>query len=289
MHVDEVSTDVDLVRRLLRTQQPDWAELPLERVPSSGTDNALYRLGDDMVVRLPRIGWAVGGLERELEWLPRLAPLVPMSIPVPLSVGEPGEGFPWLWAVYRWLPGQNPPLGGPGDSTALACDLAAFMAAVQRIALDGPSSRRGLPLTSQDERTQNALAQLDGEIDTVAAARAWEEALRIPDWSRRPVWLHGDLLPGNLLVEDGRLTGAIDFAIVGRGDPACDLLAAWSVLSSESRAVLRSELGVDDDTWARGRGWALSVALVALPYYRDTNPGFAAVARHVLAEVLADT
>jgi aminoglycoside phosphotransferase (APT) family kinase protein len=288
MHEDEVLTDASLVRRLLKEQIPGWAELPLERVPSSGTDNALYRLGDEMVVRLPRIEWAVGGLERELEWLPTLAPHLPVAVPVPLRVGEPSEAYPWPWAVYRWLPGSNPPLGGAGDADALARDLAGLITAFQRIDLSGPASRRGLPLESQDEWTQKALAQLDWEIETDAARDAWEDALRVPGWSRPPVWLHGDLFPGNLLVEDGRLTAVIDFALVGMGDPACDLIAAWSILSPASRTLFRDELGLDDDTWARGRGWALSVALVALPYYRDTNPGFAAVTRHVIGEVLAD-
>jgi aminoglycoside phosphotransferase (APT) family kinase protein len=289
MHVDEVSTDVDLVRRLLRAQMPEWSASPLERVPSSGTDNALYRLGEDKVVRLPRIHWAVGGLEKELEWLPKLAPHLPVAVPVPLRVGEPGEGYPSRWAVYTWLPGTNPPLGGGGDDESLARDLARVIGAFQRIELAGPPSRRGLPLASQEEWTRRALSQLEGSIDTAAARAAWEGALRVPDWGRAPVWLHGDLFPGNLLVEGARLTAVIDFALVGTGDPACDLIAAWSVLSASARRLLRSELGVDDDTWARGRGWALSVALVALPYYRETNPGFAAVARHVLAEVLADS
>jgi aminoglycoside phosphotransferase (APT) family kinase protein len=191
--------------------------------------------------------------------------------------------------VYSWLPGANPPLGGAGDTDALARDLAALTAAFQRIELAGPPSRRGLPLASQDEWTQRALSQLEGSIDTAPARAAWEDALRVPGWSRAPVWLHGDLFPGNLLVEDGRLTAVIDFALVGIGDPACDLIAAWSVLSPDGRSRLRAELGLDDDTWARGRGWALSVALVALPYYRETNPGFAAVARHVLAEVLSES
>jgi aminoglycoside phosphotransferase (APT) family kinase protein len=288
MHEDEVPIDTSLVRRLLAGQFPEWAELSLERVASSGTDNALYRLGADMVVRLPRIHWAVGGLERELEWLPRLAPLLPVSVPVPLRSGNPGEGYPWAWAVYEWLPGVNPPVGGDGDSLALACDLAGLVRAFQGIDLAGPSSRRGLPLVSQDEWTRAALSDLRGAIDTAAATAAWEEALSTPVWSRPPVWLHGDLFPGNLLVERSRLSSVIDFALVGTGDPACDLIAAWSLFPPAAREVFRSELAVDDATWARGRGWALSVALVALPYYRDTNPGFAAIARHVLREVLAE-
>jgi aminoglycoside phosphotransferase (APT) family kinase protein len=288
MHADEVLTDVPLVRRLLAEQFPEWAELSLERVPSSGTDNALYRLGGDMVVRLPRIDWAVSGLQRELEWLPRLAPLLPVSVPVPLADGRPSEGYPWRWAVYQWLPGENPLVGGDGNSAALARDLAGLLRALQRIDIAGPSSRRGLPLASQDEWTRAALSELRGAIDTAAATVAWEEALSTPAWSRPPVWLHGDLFPGNLLVESGRLSAVIDFALVGMGDPACDLIAAWTLFPRATRELFRAELTVDDATWARGRGWALSVALVALPYYRDTNPGFAAVARHVLREVLAE-
>jgi aminoglycoside phosphotransferase (APT) family kinase protein len=288
MHVDEVSTDVDLVRRLLRAQMPDWSELPLERVPSSGTDNALYRLGADMVVRLPRIHWAVGGLERELEWLPVLAPLLTVKIPIPLRTGEPGAGFPSPWAVYGWLPGGNPPLAA-GDSVQVARDVAEFVRELHAIDLAGPECRRGRPLSTQDETTRRGLSQLEGTIDVQAATSAWDAALAAPEWSGAPMWAHGDLLPGNLLVDNGRLTAVIDFALVGRGDPACDLIAAWSVLSGESRAVFRSELDVDDAMWARGRGWALTLAVAALPYYHETNPGFAAVARRVLAELLAES
>jgi aminoglycoside phosphotransferase (APT) family kinase protein len=289
MHVDEVSTDVGLVRRLLRAQAPEWAELALERVPSSGTDNALYRLGEDMVVRLPRVGWAVGGLERELEWLPRLAPLLPVRVPTPLRTGEPGDDFAWPWAVYDWIPGANPPLGEPDCPVALAHDLAAFIQALRGLDLVGPSCRRGRPLATQDEGTRTALARLEGTIDTQRARAAWESSLAAPEWSGAPVWVHGDLLPGNLLVADRRLAAVLDFALVGRGDPACDLIVAWSVLSGRARDVLRDELEVDEATWARGRGWALTLAAHALPYYRETNPGFAAVARRIFAELLGES
>jgi aminoglycoside phosphotransferase (APT) family kinase protein len=289
MHVDEVSTDVDLVRRLLAAQLPDWGSLPLERVLSSGTDNALYRLGDDMVVRLPRIGWAVSGLERELEWLPRLAPCLPVEIPIPLASGTPGAGYPWPWAVYRWLSGENPAVPQPGDRDSLAGDVVALIRAFRHIDLEGPPCRRGLPLITQDDAARAALRELDGEIDVAAASAAWESALRAPEWPGPPAWVHGDLLPGNLLVREQRLTGVLDFGLVGVGDPACDLIAAWGVLPSRARGVLREELDVDDATWARGRGWALSLGLIALPYYKDTNPGFADVARHLIGAVIAET
>jgi aminoglycoside phosphotransferase (APT) family kinase protein len=287
MHVDEVSTDGALVQRLIAAQFPEWTSLTIEPVPSSGTDNALYRLGEDMVVRLPRIHWAVAGEKRAREWLPRLAPLVSVDVPVLLAAGEPADGYPWSWSVYRWLEGSNPLVGGIVDP-ALTSDLAQLVHSFYRIDLAGPATGRGLPLETRDEETRAALAELEGIIDTDAPTAAWEAALRVPRWSGRPTWIHGDLLPGNLVLRDGRLRGVIDFGCVGVGDPACDLVVAWGVLPRAARAAFRAELGADDDTWARGRGWALSIALIALPYYVDTNSAFAAIARHLLGEALGD-
>ena len=283
MHADEIHLDVALVRRLLADQFPEWAALPLERVPSYGTDNALFRLGEDMVVRLPRIHWATGGIAKEWRWLPVLAPHLPVAVPAPLALGAPAEGYPWDWAVYSWLEGENPTLG----DTVEPGDLVRLVQAFHRLDLpDAPPTRRGAPLATQDEWARAALLDLDGMIDTEAATALWERALQTPSWSGPPTWLHGDLLPGNLLVRNRRLTGLLDFALVGVGDPACDLIVAWSVLRGDAREFFRRELGVDDATWARGRGWAVSMALVALPYYKDTNPGFAAIARHVIGETL---
>lgn len=282
MHADELPIEAPLVRRLLEEQLPEWAELPLEPVPSSGTDNALYRLGDEMVVRLPRIEWAAGGIGKDFRLLPLLASRLPVAIPVPLARGRPAAGFPWDWGVYSWLPGENPPLG-PG-SDQLALDLAGFVQALREIETVGaPPSRRGKPLATQDDRARQALAEVP------EAAHAWEAALAVPEWEGRPVWLHADLLPGNLLVREGRLVGVIDFAVAGVGDPACDLMPAWSVLGGGAREIFRREAGLDEATWARGRGWALSLGLIALPYYRETNPGFAAVARHLIGEAVAET
>ena len=289
MHVDELDIDESLVHRLLAEQFPDWAGLPLERLRSSGTDNALYRLGDEMVVRLPRIRSAVASVDKEHEWLPRLAPRIPPAIPAPLAKGTPAEGYPWQWGVYSWLDGENPAIDGITDIDSLTGDLVQFVDALHRIDLaGGPPSHRGAPLKVQDTEARSAIAELKGMADTEAATSAWNEALAIPEWSGQPLWIHGDLLPGNLLLRAGRLTGVIDWAALGVGDPACDLIVAWALLPRAARKSFRVALGVDDATWARGRGWALSIGLIALPYYRHTNPDFAATARHLISQVLAD-
>ncbi len=299
MHADEVHTDVALVRRLLAAQFPQWAELPVAPVASAGTDNALYRLGESMVVRLPRIAWAFGQVAKEQRWLPYLAPRLPLAIPVPLAMGAPGAGYPWHWSVYRWLPGENADVAPIADMRRAATDLARFIVALQRIdATGGPppgehNSGRGVPLGTRDAYTRAAIAELDTRrdvepLDLDAVTAAWEADSRAPAWSRPPVWLHGDIQAVNLLVEQGRLTAVIDFGCLGVGDPACDLIAAWSFFDAETREVFRAALGVDDAAWARGRGWALSVGLVALPYYRVTNPVLAGISRRAIGEVLAD-
>ena len=290
MHADEIETDVPLVRRLLAAQFPEWAGLPIERVRSAGTDNALYRLGEDLVVRLPRIHWAVGGVGKDMLWLPKLAPLLPVAVPVPLAKGEPAEDYPWTWGVYPWLAGENPAIDSVPDAKSLTNEVADFVKALHRVDLaGGPAARRGRPLAEvQDEEARAALAELKGMIDVDAATAAWNAAIQAPPWTGRPVWVHGDLLAGNLLLEGRRLTGVIDWGGVGIGDPACDLIVAWGLLPRDLRPAFRAKLGVDDETWARGRGWALSVGLIALPYYKDTNPVLAATARQLIREVLAD-
>jgi aminoglycoside phosphotransferase (APT) family kinase protein len=293
MHIDEVDTDVSLVGRLLAGQFPQWADLPIEPFHSDGTDNAIYRLGDDMAVRLPRISWATGQVEKEQRWLPRLAPLLPLAIPLPLGKGIPADGYPWLWSVYQWLEGENPTIERIADPRQAATDLAQFVAALHRIdPTDGPvpgshNSFRGVPLAARDAETRAAIASLEGMLDIDAVTVAWETALQAPAWDGPPVWIHGDLSSGNLLAVHGRLSAVIDFGCLGVGDPACDLIVAWSLFSAE-RDIFRAALPVDDATWARGRGWALSTALIALPYYRSTNPVIAAGAMQKIDEVLAD-
>ncbi|ARF53297.1 phosphotransferase [Streptomyces gilvosporeus] len=293
MHPGMHPIDDGLVRRLIAGQFPQWAGLAVERFPSGGTVNAMYRLGDDMVVRLPLVQGGANDVSVERAWLPRLAPHLPTTLPEALGEGEPAEGYPWPWSVYRWLAGENPEAGALSDPMLLARDLAGFVAAMRTITLSGaPQAHRGGPVASLDAETRAAIEQLRGipqeGVDCDAATAVWEDALQAPGWDGPPVWLHADLMPGNLLVDGGRLTSVIDFGCLGAGDPACDLFPAWNLLPAEAREVFREALSVDDATWIRGRGRTLSQALIALPYYRRTNPAMAHNARHVIRTVLQE-
>lgn len=295
MHADELDIDADLVRRLLREQFPQWADLEIMRVPDAGTDNALYRLGADMVARLPRREHNMAGLEKELVWLPRLAPFLPLAVPLPLASAEPGQGFPLGWAIYRWLRGETVTAERLGDLARAAADLADFLLALRQIDPSaGPppgrhNSFRGAPLALRDRPMRSGLAALSGEIDVPAVTAIWEEALAAPEWLDPPVWIHGDIDARNLLVRDGRLSAVLDFGSIGVGDPATDVMVAWKLLPSSARESFRAALSVDDATWARARGWAVSQAVGALSYYTfETNAVLVREARRWLVEVLAD-
>jgi aminoglycoside phosphotransferase (APT) family kinase protein len=221
--------------------------------------------------------------------MPRLAPLLPIAIPVPLGKGKPAEGYPWNWSIVRWLSGENPIVDNIADPDLLAEDLAEFVVALRRIdPTDGPPTGRGVPLRMRDAPTRAAIKELHGAIDTAAATDVWESALQIPEWSGSGAWIHGDLSPGNVLITRGRLSAVIDFGNMGVGDLTVDLIVAWNLLPAAARSIFRAALQVDDPTWWRGRGWALSIALIQLPYYQNTNPGLSANSRQVIREVLAD-
>ncbi|MFE1292340.1 aminoglycoside phosphotransferase family protein [Streptomyces sp. NPDC058751] len=289
MHAGETRIGGSLVRRLLAEQFPRWARLPLSRVRSAGTVNALFRLGDDMAVRLPRIADGSGDAVKEHAWLPRLAPVLPFPVPEVLGLGRPTADYPWHWSVLRWLDGEPPVPGALTDARRLAADLGEFVAALRSVGLpDGPGAYRGTPLAAVDAETREAIGLLRGTVDTGAATAAWEEALTAPVWTGAPRWLHSDLMPMNLLVRGGRLAAVLDFGTLGTGDPSCDFIPAWNLLPATARPVFREAAGADDSGWTRGRGWALSMALVQLPYYRATNPVIAGNAEHVIREVLAE-
>lgn len=292
MHVDEVDVDAGLVRRLIRAQHPRWAGLPVERLASGGTVNAVYRLGDELTVRLPLTAGGVGSLELEATWLPRLAPALPVTVPTVVATGVPGEGYPWPWTVLSWIDGEVAVEGRLAEPDLVARDLADFVMAMRGITLTGgPVAHRGGPHTAADEETRAAIEALRGvaePFDTDVLTAVWQETLAVPPWPAEPCWVHSDLMPSNLLVTGDRLGAVLDFGTVGVGDPACDLIAAWNLLPAAARATFRAAVDVDDDTWARGRGRALSMAVIQLPYYRETNPIISANARYVIGQVLAD-
>ncbi|WP_341845648.1 aminoglycoside phosphotransferase family protein [Streptomyces silaceus] len=289
MHADEADLDEALVSRLVAAQFPAWAGLPVEYVDSAGTSNAMYRLGADMVVRLPRVAGAAEDVGAEHRWLPRLAAVLPVAIPAPLGKGEPGEGYPYPWSVFRWLEGATPDPAEPFAEPGLfGKDLAEFLVALRQVDPAGaPVSYRGDPLAGRDADTRAVLSGLRGTVDERAVTAVWDAALGVPAWDRPGVWVHGDLQPGNVLVDGGRLGAVIDFGCMGTADPAVDLISAWYLMDAEARAAFRAALGpaADDAMWERGRGWALTIALNEIAYYQETNPVMARIARRVIGEL----
>lgn len=291
MHQGEVETSPELVLRLLRAQFPRWADLPIRRIHSYGTDNALYRLGDDLLVRLPRIDWAVGQVEKERKWLPRIAPHLPLHVPEPLELGYPGKGYPWTWGIYSYLPGRMPTLAEFSECPEFALQVAEFVLALRQLdhtgAPVGEQPERELDLL--DERLPQALERSREILDADTLARIaeiWREAVALPGWAQQPVWVHGDLHSSNFLRNNERLTVVLDFSAFELNDPAIDLMIAWNSFGPEGRRLYRQAVQPDDHTWARGRARALAKAMFALPYYLNTNPEIVERARYTIREVL---
>lgn len=289
-HDDAIEIPEALVRRLLQSQFPEWSGLPLRCLVSTGTVHAMFRLGDDMVVRLPLIP-RFHTLDIELRWLPWLRTRLPLALPEPLAEGRAEHGYRWRWAVFRWLEGDSWLDHPPGHPCAAAVELAAFLRALWSLHADGgPMAGAGAArasLAERDHAVRSAILASYDLFDTSALVAAWDEAVRLPPWQGPPVWVHGDLLGGNLLTAGGRLSGVVDWGSAGVGDPARDLMAAWTVFSGDSRRVFRDHLGVDQATWRRAWGQALT-RVCGIPYYWATNPRFAQDSLTTVIEALAD-
>ncbi len=283
--------DASLVRRLVAAQFPQWAGLEVSARSIGGVDNRTFRLGEQLSVRLPAGDWYALQVAKEQEWLPRLAPRLPLPVPTPVGRGVPGEGYPHEWSVNRWIPGEPPTPANVADLTTFAEDLARFLVALRGLdATGGPAPGphnwyRGGPLTHYAEETRTAITALAAQVDGAAVRRVWEDAVGAT-WLGDPVWFHGDVAAGNLLVRDGRLAAVIDFGTSGVGDPACDVVVAWTLLDAPARDAFRHALAVDAGTWSRGRGWALWKALITLAGATDRSA--AAESRAVIDAVLAD-
>ena len=276
--------DAELARRLVARQFPQWADLPITEVRRQGWDNRTYRLGRDLTVRLPSGDWYALAVEKEHRWLPVLAPQLPLPIPTPVARGVPDLGYAHSWSVYRWLDGVPATDAPVVDETGFAVAVAEFLLALQAVdPTGGPGPGRhnffrGGPLTAYADETEQALVDLGGRVPPDLARAVWDDAIAAT-WTGDPLWFHGDIAVGNLLVRDGRLAAVIDFGTSGVGDPACDVVIAWTRFSGASRTAFRDTLGVDDAMWARARGWALWKALITL---HDVE------SQHTLEEVLAD-
>lgn len=281
------SIDAALARRLVDTQFPRWAGLPLRRHTPAGSDHVIYRLGEQLSVRLPRHAGAIGQAVKEAEWLPRLAPCLPLAVPEPVAVGEAGFGYPWPWAVSRWLDGEVATVDALSGSHEAAGVLAEFLAALHRFDAEPTDDLAGRPLAARDAATRSAIAEAGDAFGTKAMTELWEAALAAPAWDRPPVWFHGDFHTGNLLTAGGRLSAVVDFGGFGAGDPACDLVIAFTLMSPETRATFRAALDVDDATWTRGRGWALATGLNAYVCYAAVNPRVAAQTTRQITQALA--
>ncbi|MGW6236036.1 aminoglycoside phosphotransferase family protein [Streptomyces sp. NPDC055094] len=285
--------DAALVKRLIATQFPQWARLPVVPVAVDGWDNRTYRLGEDMTVRLPTAAGYAAAVDKECDWLPRLAPSLPVAVPAVLAKGAPGEGYPYSWSVRGWLPGETASLERIDDLSRFAADVAGFLLALQRCdATEGPlagahSFYRGASPAHYDDETHRCIAALGSRVDGARATAVWQAALAA-EWRGKPVWFHGDVGGNNLLVDGGELSAVIDFGTSGVGDPACDLTIAWTMFHDDSREVFRRAVGQDDGTWARARGWALWKSALTVAECTDPRDERAAIHRRVIDAVLAD-
>ncbi len=288
MHADEVDIDAGLVSRLVAAQFPRLSGLPIKEARSTGTVNAIYRLGDDLYARLPRVREWARDLDKEWHWLPKLSPHLTLRVPEPVGKGSPAGPYPFSWAIYRWIDGEPYAEELIDDERRAARDLARFVAELRRIDPAGAPRGGRKPLRELDAATRAAIESSRGVIDGDAAMAAWEHALEAPVWRGKPVWIHTDLLRPNVLVRGGRVYAIIDFGAVGVGDPASDVIAAWSVFGHTGRRTYHDALDVDEGTWNRARGIALHQAAMIIPYYRETNPGFVSLAKRTVEEILTD-
>ena len=287
MHADEIEVSEATVSRLLANQFPEWRRLSVRRVESIGTVNALFRVGDSLVARLPRIPrFQDEGTEC---WLRALAGRLPLEIPQHVALGAEDESYPWKWSVQKWIDGDSWGDGFVVDPLAAAGDLAEFVRSLQALEwrrLSCPPPRSVAPLSDSDATVRKYAPRATG-IDLTDFMAVWERALTLPQWTGEPVLLHTDLRPDNLLVRDGRLAAVIDWAGVAVGDPAIDLAAAWWVFTGEARRRFREALPFDEATWLRAHAAPLT-AIIGIVYYADTNPPFAAALRRTLTDVLAE-
>lgn len=289
MHKNEFNINIDLVQRLVTEQFPEFSKLPLTKVDSTGTVNAIYKLGEKLAIRLPRVAKWAGDITKEWQWLPWLAPHLSLEIPEPIALGRPSESYPVSWAIYKWINGHTYTDELVTDECQAAYKLAEFVTDLHAIDVPSEAPQGGrLPLAELDKITIQAIREARDLIDEASAVAAWKQSCEASVWDGRPVWIHTDLLRTNLLVESGCPRAVIDFGSSGVGDPAFDLTPAWTVFNLPGRDAFRGCILADEDTWQRARAYALHQAALTIPYYRHTNPQFVSLALRTVKEILSD-
>lgn len=268
---------VDLVTKLINEQFPEWSDLEIRPVKYSGNDNRTFHLGEHMSVRLPSAAAYAPQVEKEQLWLPILSKELTLPIQIPLAKGEPNEEYPLPWSINNWVEGETLTYQNINNLNQFARDLGTFLIELQSIdASGGPLAGehnfyRGGSLAVYDEESRHAIEHNKDIFNEKLLRGIWELALA-SKWNSKPVWVHGDIAPGNLLVKDGKLCAVIDFGILGVGDPACDAAMAWTFFDEDSRKVFKGVLQMDEETWNRARGWALWKALITYNGNRYSNP-----------------
>ena len=288
MHANEFNVDLNLVKGLINEQFPEYSMLAISPLNSVGTVNNIYRLGDEFYIRLPRVmDWI--DIDKELKWIPHLASHLTLKIPEPIAMGQPNASYPAKWAIYRWINGSEYSDELIHDEGEAAKDLSNFVNELRAIEvpIDAPKAGRS-PLLDLNKKTIEAIEAAKDVLDVDRVISAWEDSCQASVWSGHAVWIHADLLRTNLLVNSGRLTAVIDFGSVGVGDPAFDLIPAWSIFSSSGRKIFQYHINENKDTWLRARGYALHQALLIIPYYRETFPKFVNHAKKTINEILQD-
>lgn len=291
LHADDIPVDEALVRRLVDDQFPQWAGLPLRRIRSAGTVNAIFRLGHDLAVRIPRAEsyvWDLESLGGSHQWLRWARPQLSLTIPDPVAIGEATPNYPWPWPIHRWIPGQPLEVVDLSHSADAAERLAGFVNALHALpAANGPRSSKAISRKTWTGHFERVISELGNRIDTNRAREAWQYTLAAPSWTGPFPWTHADLLPGNLLAREDQLVGVVDFECLGVGDPALDLTPAWAVFDRSTRRVFRDALDIDQATWTRAANCALR-HVAGIKYYETTNPVFSAMCRRAVNEVLDD-
>lgn len=291
--MQNVVIDISLVKKLIKTQFRQWQDLTIKPVAHSGWDNRTFHLGNQMLIRMPSAECYAEKIAQEQYWLPKLAPFLPLAIPTPIAMGRPSKEYPWQWSIYKWIEGQSALYGLPNDRCEVAKDLAHFLKSFHSIDTTGgllPGAHnfyRGGSLHVYDAQTREAITLLKEKINTSLATEIWEKAL-VTSWQHKPVWVHGDLAAGNLLIKDGKLTAVIDFGGLAIGDPACDLSITWTYFKNESREIFKQELPLDTETWNRGRAWTLWKALILAARICDGSENAKKESFPLISELLAE-